>query len=69
MVNAFVYLVDLPSKVKGFTVPDVNDDYTVYINKHLCYEQMLKTYWHELNHIFNGDFEKHDVQEIELFEH
>ena len=69
MDDAYVYLVDLPNKVKGFSVPDANSDFTIYINKRLSFEEMRETYLHELRHIANGDFEKQDVHEIEAYEH
>lgn len=48
-----------------------NEDgsYTIFINNRLCEEKRLKSFWHAMNHIKNCDFEKEDVQEIELKAH
>lgn len=48
-----------------------NEDgsYTIFINDQLCEEKRLKSFRHALNHIENFDFEKGDVQKIELESH
>ncbi len=68
MDDVFTYCVSLPPKVKGFTVPCA-DGYTIYLNKNLTHEAMLKTYQHELNHVTGRDFEKSNVQAIESTAH
>lgn len=48
-----------------------NEDgsYTIFINERLCEEKRLKSFKHALNHITNFDFQKDDVQEIEINAH
>jgi len=58
--------LDLPYKVHAFTVREDVDSYDIYVNSRLCYEAQRKAYDHELAHILNEDFEKHDVNEAEL---
>lgn len=58
MNEIFYRLVDLPTSVRGFTIPDENGDYNIYINSNLSDELLDKTVKHELEHIQSGDFEK-----------
>ena len=51
-----VVLKDLPVTVRGFTVSDDFDFYTIYINSRLSNQMQIETYEHELSHINNGDF-------------
>lgn len=68
MDDIYTYYVNLPSRVKGFTVP-CESGYVVYLNQNLTREAMLETYQHELGHILAYDFERSDVQEIESTAH
>lgn len=63
-MGIYVYLADMPTKVKGVTVP-CDDGYTIYINNKLTKEQQGQTIDHEMYHINNGDFEKFDISQIE----
>ncbi|MFR5314691.1 MAG: hypothetical protein ACLTH1_01725 [Sellimonas intestinalis] len=63
-----VYLLD------GMTVNEAvteNEDgsYTIFVNKSLCESKQIKAINHALNHIKNNDFEKSNVQNIELVAH
>lgn len=51
MTDYFVYMVSLPKKVEGVTVPNDDGTYTVYINADLpeCVQQAALD--HELEHI------------------
>lgn len=69
MVDAYVYLVDLPNNIHGFSVPGCNDDYMIYINCRLSREQQTATYLHEMKHIIKNDFDRSDVQTIEAEAH
>ncbi len=53
-------------KVKAVSARNEDDSYTIFINSILNYEQQCKSYKHELNHIKRNDFDKHDVNKIEL---
>ena len=66
-INA--WLINMPTKVKGFTSKNEDDSYSVFINSRLTYEQRLKAYAHEIKHIENGDFDMFNTQEIEVLAH
>lgn len=67
IVNA--WLINMDTKIKGFTSKNEDDTYSVFINSRLSYEQRMKAYAHELKHIENGDFDMFDVQKIEFASH
>lgn len=67
MVN--VRFLQLPCRVKAFTTKNEDDSYTIILNSRLNYEQQLKSYKHELDHIQNNDFDKEDVDVIEYYAH
>lgn len=51
----FVREIPLPYGVRGFTTPDIDDNYNIYINETLSDEQKLLTLKHEINHVKNND--------------
>lgn len=51
MTDYFVYMVSLPKKVEGVTVPNNDGTYTVYINKDLPENVQQAALDHELEHI------------------
>lgn len=65
-MNIRYQLVDFPAAVKGCCTKDKYGSYGIYINKNLSKRERKKVYEHELKHIQNGDFDKFDVQEIEM---
>ena len=66
--DVFVRTVKLPDKVRAFTMPGY-DGMNVYISEDLDEDQRIKAYRHELRHIVGRDFEKTNVQEIEVSAH
>lgn len=66
-VNTF--LVNFPTPGNEMVVQNEDDTYTILINAKLSLDGQLKAYQHALNHIINGDFEKSDIQSIELHAH
>ena len=56
MNDFIVRLVRLPSSIKGFTIPDENGDYNIYLNDKLYGEELNAAYDHEVEHIERGDF-------------
>lgn len=50
-------------------VQNEDDSYTILINAKLSQDGQLKAYQHALTHINNKDFEKSDIQNIELHAH
>ena len=43
--------------------------YTVFLNSRYSYERWAESMDHAFNHVRDRDFEKHDVQQIELHAH
>lgn len=68
MDNIYTYIVDLPDGVNEIVCPCLNG-YTVYIDDKLSPEGKRNAYKHALYHITNNDFEKTDVNAIELEAH
>ena len=68
MDDVFVYLIDMPGRVREMVCPCVGG-YTVYINARLSSRAQEQAYRHALRHIEGNDFEKHDVQSIEQEAH
>lgn len=60
MVDYTVKFVNLSSRVKGFSTKGVDDDYIIFINENLSYEQQRNAFFHELRHIMNGDLDRYD---------
>lgn len=50
---------DMEYAVRGFTIQDEQGDYNIYINSRYPSVCQRKTIQHELQHIINGDFDKH----------
>jgi Zn-dependent peptidase ImmA (M78 family) len=68
-LNIITELVDLPCSIKGFTVKNPDDSFTIFINSKLNDEQQRDAYMHEFGHIVNGDFDKESADEIEMISH
>ena len=66
--DVFVYIVDLPDGVNEMVAPCATG-YTIYIDDKLSPEGRREAYCHALHHIVNRDFEKSDVNEIEVEAH
>lgn len=69
--NYHTIFMNLPYKIRGFVVHNSSEDfYTIVLNSRLSYAQNLKTYWHELEHITNDDFNSLlDVNILEKIAH
>lgn len=61
-----VHLIDLPTGVKETVCKNEDDSYSIFLNAKCNYETHLKSYQHALRHIEGRDFDKDDVQEIEI---
>lgn len=59
--------VPLPYGVNGCVTPNADDDgFSIYINSRLSYDQKLKAFKHEVDHIENDDFyNDKPIEEIE----
>ncbi len=66
--NIYIYMVNLPSGINEAVTP-CSDGYTIYIDDKLSPEGKRKAYDHALYHITNHDFEKSDVNLIEIEAH
>lgn len=65
-----VFFVDLPSSIRGLTVKNNDDSFTILINVNMSYEAQLAAYHHEMNHIANHDFDHiYDINDLELCRH
>ena len=64
-----IFLLDFSAPGKEMVVQNEDGSYTVLINAKLSQDGQIKAYQHALKHIDNGDFEKTDVQTIELQAH
>lgn len=53
-----VIYVDMPPSIKAYTVNNPDCTYTIVLNSRLSREQHLTSYYHEMTHIHNGDYEK-----------
>lgn len=69
MGDIFTYLVDLPCWMGGHCNCNPDGSYSILINARFGYEAQKEVYLHELRHIYNNDFEKFDVEEIERGNH
>ena len=50
----FIREIELPMKIRGYTSPDEDDNYNIYINKDLSDDAKQKALEHELSHIEKG---------------
>ena len=62
----FVREIELPIKIKGYTSPDIDGNYNVYINRDLDDTVKKKTLDHELSHIEKGHCFCEDVSAYEV---
>jgi hypothetical protein len=68
MDNIFIYFANLPDHVKEMIAP-CYDGYTIYLDSNLDEIQRVEAYNHALSHIIGEDYEKHDVNAIEINAH
>ena len=69
-MDYIVQLVNLPLSVRSFVRE--NDDFTsatIVINARLSHEQQKERYVHEVDHMEGNDFEKDDVNKVEVNAH
>ena len=67
---ANVQVLDLKTTCGSELVtPNEDGSYTVLINARMSYETQRKALLHALKHILNDDFEKENVQQIEVAAH
>ena len=70
ILDANVVLIDMPHRIKAYTVANKDMSYTIVINARMSHERQLEAYQHELDHIQNGDYErKCSADLIEFYAH
>lgn len=60
-----VRITVFPHGVHGCVAEDSDGFYNIYINSRDSFERQMKAIDHELRHIVNHDFAKHDYREAE----
>lgn len=68
MDNIYTYCTRLPDGLNEMILP-CSDGYTVYIDDRLSSLGRLEAYQHAIRHIENRDWEKRNIQEIEMDAH
>ena len=56
MIN--VVYSDMPTRIRSYVVANADTSYTIILNSKLSHEQNLKSYYHEIEHIKKGDYDK-----------
>lgn len=70
MIDFHVVLVDFHNaKVKEVVTMNDDGSYTIFIEASLSREEQKKECYHALSHIYNDDFSRNDVNQIELVAH
>lgn len=64
-----VQLLNMDTKIPEQLVKNDDDSYTIFLNARLSQESRIKSYMHALRHIEGNDFDKANVQDIELNAH
>lgn len=63
-----IFLMDGMS-VNEMVTENEDGSFTIFVNNNLCESKRMKAINHAISHIKNRDFEKENVQEIELSAH
>ena len=64
--------MDMPGTIRAQAVPNNDGSYTIFVNSRYNIEQQREGVDHELRHIYNGDFDRDilkDVNKMELRAH
>ena len=67
--NINVILLNNANGVPGSVWHNSDDSYTIFIDAGLSDSEQKKVFQHEMSHIIKNDFEKENVQDIELNAH
>ena len=68
-LDSYVRFADMPTSIHALICQNSDGTYTIVINSRIGSAAQLEAYLHELEHINNNDFEKTDVQSIEMKAH
>ena len=66
--DVYVYCINLPEGINEMIAP-CDGGYTLYIDKRLSEDGLLRAYHHAVLHVSNNDWDKPDVQTIERTAH
>lgn len=64
-----VRFIKMNGNVKEAVTKNEDDSYTIFIENRLCKEAQNDAFLHAIRHILNNDFDKMDVNQIELEAH
>lgn len=65
-----VHLLDMPVSIRGFTICNSDDSFTIFINARLSSEMQIQAYDHEISHINNKDYNHfYDINILETLRH
>lgn len=64
-----IYLMDLPHAVRGYTVKNEDDSYSIFLNARLSAQMQKETYDHEMRHIDHQDYGDVNVSYLEKIRH
>ncbi len=64
-----VHFIKLGNNVKEAVTRNEDDSYTIFIDSRLCKEEQNNAFLHAIKHILQNDFDKTDVNLIELEAH
>ena len=60
----------MPTTIRGLTIYNNDDSFTIFINAKLNSEMQIKAYDHEMEHINNRDYDKmYSVDMLENLRH
>lgn len=68
MIDYQVFLMD-DMKTNEAITENEDGSYSIFINGSLCKKKMINSFHHAIRHIKGRDFEKEDVQAIEVCAH
>ena len=70
MYDIQIRILDFPTtKVTETVTQNADGSYTIFLNSRMTQERQLESYLHAMRHITNNDFEKHNVEQIEVEAH
>lgn len=69
-VDYNIQLIGFPTpKVHEAVTPNEDGSVTIFLDKNMTFEAQQKRFLHAMKHLRENDFEKEDVQAIELKSH
>lgn len=69
LLDVNTYLINMDVLVAEHVVKNIDDSYSIFINAKLSHDRQLEAYRHAMYHIKNGDFDKYNVDKIEIDAH